>query len=71
VAKDHRGREVAGQGGSRDDHATEPISVQPQRDGKVITGRTEGSGVASGVLDAREIACAWPGITWTMLQLII
>jgi hypothetical protein len=27
--------------------------------------------VASGVLDAREIACAWTGMAWTMLLLII
>jgi hypothetical protein len=27
--------------------------------------------VASGVRDAREIACAWPGIAWTMLLLTI
>jgi hypothetical protein len=32
----------------------------------VITDRTEGSGVASGVRDAREIACAWTGICNTL-----
>jgi hypothetical protein len=35
----------------------------------VITDRKEGSGVASGVHDAHEIACAWTGIAWTMLLL--
>jgi hypothetical protein len=37
----------------------------------VITGRTEGSGVASGARDVREIASAWAGIAWTTLLLSI
>jgi hypothetical protein len=36
-----------------------------------MTDRTEGSSVASGVRDAREIACAWAGIASTTLLLII
>jgi hypothetical protein len=40
-------------------------------DKAVTTSRLNGAGVASGVHVAREIACAWTGIAWTMLLLTI
>jgi hypothetical protein len=45
------------------------MRLHPKAGGGVITDRAEDSSVVSGVRVAREIACAWPGIAWTMLLL--
>jgi hypothetical protein len=50
-------------------HLFIPASSDTARKDRAVI--TEGSSVASGVRDARGIACAWPGIAWTMLLLTI
>jgi hypothetical protein len=47
------------------------LQLYPEAGVVVITDRTEGFGVASGVRGAREIACAWAGMAGTTLPLII
>jgi hypothetical protein len=44
------------------------LQLYPEAGGSVIPDRKEGFGVASGVRDACEIACAWTGIAWTLLD---